>query len=75
VTDEARRDWEIQIVREAISRDWADLASNNLSTEERRAIREHLNIHVIALQELAERHHLALQNVKKNRWKSVLLTK
>jgi len=71
VTDEARRNWEIQIVREAISRDWAELASNNLSTERRRAVREHLNVHVIALQELAERHRQALQNAKKNRWKGI----
>jgi len=67
MSDEARRDWEIRIVREAIARDWAWLASHNLSTEQRRAVRDHLSVHVTALRELAERHRLALQSVRANR--------
>jgi hypothetical protein len=64
MSDEDRREWEIRIVREAIDRDWAWLASHNLSTEQRRAVREHLSVHVTALRELAERHRLALQSVR-----------
>ena len=67
VNDAARIDWEFLIVREAISRDWASLASNDLSAEQRRAVREHLTVHVTALRELVERHRLALQSMKANR--------
>ena len=55
MTDEARRDWEIRIVREAISEDWASLASNKLNAEQRRALRDHLSLHIAALRDLAER--------------------
>ena len=70
MTDRARTDWEIQIVREAISRDWAELASSNLSTDQRRAMREHLSVHVTALRQLVERHPLAFQSAAKNRLNS-----
>ena len=53
--EESRKDWEIRVIRDAISRDWADLAANELSAEQRRAIREHLAVHVSALRDLAVR--------------------
>jgi hypothetical protein len=56
MTNEARRNWEIRVVREAIDSDWASLASNRLNAEQRRAVRDHLGIHIIALRDLAERH-------------------
>ena len=74
MSDEARREWEIRIVREAIDRDWAWLASHSLSTEQRRAVREHLSVHVTALRELAERHRLTLQSVRANRLRSASRT-
>jgi len=67
MTDEARRDWEIRIVREAISDDWASLASNKLNAEQRRALRDHLSLHIAALRELAERRRFHLQTAITNR--------
>jgi hypothetical protein len=74
MSDEARREWEIRIVREAIARDWAWLASDNLSAEQRRAVREHLSVHITALRELAERHRLGLLSARANRLRSVSKT-
>ena len=56
VFEESRKDWEIRVIRDAISRDWACLAANDLSAEQRRAIRDHLAVHVSALRDLAVRH-------------------
>ena len=53
--EESRKDWEIRVIRDAISRDWADLAANELSAEQRRAIREHLAVHVSAFRDVAMR--------------------
>jgi len=68
VADETRIDFEFRVIREAISRDWTELASRKLNAEQRRAVREHLSVHVTALRELAERHPLALriQNAMKS---------
>jgi len=55
VSEESRKDWEIRVIRDAISRDWAYLEVNDLSAEQRRAIREHLAVHVSALRDLAVR--------------------
>ena len=73
MSDETRREWELRVVREAIDRDWTELASGNLNTEQRRAVREHLSVHVTALRELAERHRLGLLSVRANRLRSVSL--
>jgi hypothetical protein len=70
MTDEARRDWEFRIVRDAISDDWASLASKKLNAEQRRAVRDHLSLHITALRELAERHRLGLQNAMADRLQS-----
>jgi len=71
MADEARSDWEFRIVREAISDDWASLASKKLSAEQRRAVRDHLSLHITALRELAERHRLAVQIAMANRLQRV----
>lgn len=71
MTNEARREWEIRIVRDAIDSDWAALASNELNAEQRRAVRDHLGVHIIALRDLAERHRFALKNAKINRLQNI----
>jgi hypothetical protein len=71
MADEARSDWEIRIVREAISDDWASLASKKLNAEQRRSLRDHLSLHITALRELAERRRLALQTAVANRLQRV----
>ena len=73
MTDEARRDWEIRIVREAISDDWASLASNKLSAEQRRALRDQLSLHIAALRDLAERRRLDLQTAMANRLQRITM--
>jgi hypothetical protein len=48
-------DFEIGMVREAISQDWSTLASNNLTAEQRRAFRDHLGMNIDALRDLVRR--------------------
>jgi hypothetical protein len=43
-TDEQKLTWKIENVRKSIRVDWKILASENLSADERKAIREHLGI-------------------------------
>src|ERR1035437_2127658 len=43
-TDEQELTWKINNVREAISLDWKNLVTKNLTADRRKAIREHLNI-------------------------------
>jgi len=74
MSDEARREWQFRIVREAIDRDWTELASGNLSTEQRRAVREYLSVHITTLRELVERHRLGLLSVRANRLRSISRT-
>jgi hypothetical protein len=57
-------DFEIQTIREAISQDWSTLASKNLSAEQRRAVREHLEMNVSALRDLVERNRIAKQKAR-----------
>ena len=45
----------IRSVREAISQDWSKLAEKNLTSGQRKAIREHLDIRVTELQNLVGR--------------------
>lgn len=52
-------EWKIQEVREAISQDWNQLASKNLTREQRRALREHLEMNLATLRHLIERNQLA----------------
>ena len=57
-------DFEIRTIRQAIAEDWSTLASNNLSAERRRAVREHLEINVSALRDFLERNRIEKQKAK-----------
>src|SRR5665647_1746182 len=56
ITDEERVRWEIAAVRDAISLDWANLASKNLPPEKRKAISQHLEMCTSALRDLVKRN-------------------
>jgi hypothetical protein len=64
MTDEERVRWEIAAVRDAISLDWANLASKNLPPEKCKAISQHLEICTSALKDLVERNRSASQKPK-----------
>ena len=64
MTDEERNDWEIKSVRESIDLDWARLASKDLSSDDRKAVKEHLLIYVSTLQDLVARNRSASQKWK-----------
>ena len=57
-------EWKIQIVREAISQDWRWLAAKKLTLEQRKAVREHLEMNVAALRELTERSRLTKRKAR-----------
>ena len=57
--DDLSHEWQIQTVREAISQDWIRLATKNLAPEQRKAVREHLEINVAALRELTQRNQVS----------------
>ena len=48
--------WKIDNVREFIGLDWKNLATKNLTADQRKAIREHLNICNSTLKDLVERN-------------------
>jgi hypothetical protein len=60
-TDEQKLTWKINNVRESISLDWKNLATKNLTADQRKAIKEHLNICNSTLRDLVERSRSALQ--------------
>ena len=62
--DEQELTWKINNVREAISLDWKNLASKNLTAGQRNAIREHLNICNSTLRDLVERNRAASKRSK-----------
>ena len=64
MTDEERVRWKIATVRDAISLDWANLASKNLPPEKRKAISQHLEMCTSALRDLVERNRSASQKPK-----------
>jgi len=66
-TDEQELTWKIDNVREAISLDWKHLATKNLTAEQRKAIREHLNICNSTLKDLVERNRAASRKAKLDR--------
>jgi hypothetical protein len=53
--EEEKLRWDIATVRESIRLDWADLASKNLSADQRKAIREHLGMCNSALKDFRNR--------------------
>lgn len=66
-TDEQELKWKIDNIRESISLDLANLASKKFTFDQRKAIREHLNIcnsTLKALKDLAERNRAASQKLK-----------
>jgi hypothetical protein len=63
-TDEQELTWKIDNVREAISLDWKNLATKNLTADQRSAIRDHLNICNSTLRDLVERNRTASQKAK-----------
>jgi hypothetical protein len=63
-TDEQELTWKINNVRESISLDWKHLATKNLTADQRKAIREHLNICHSTLKDLVERSRSASQKSK-----------
>ena len=67
MTHASRTQWELKSLRDAIARDWADLANTNSSAERRRAVRDHLAVSVSALRDLASRHEVALQTARVKR--------
>jgi len=48
-------EWKIASVRAAISEDWIRLAERNLTTDQRRAVREHLDMNIAKLRDLVGR--------------------
>ena len=65
--DEQELAWKIDNVREAISLDWKNLASKGLTADQRKAIREHLQICNSTLKDLVERNRAASQKAKLDR--------
>jgi hypothetical protein len=63
-TDEQDLTWKIDNIRESISLDWKNLATRNLTADQRKAIREHLNICNSALKDLVDRNRSASQKSK-----------
>lgn len=57
---ESSLDWHLHHVRDAIASDWDALASDSLTAEQRRSVREHLNMNLAALRELKVRKRIAL---------------
>ena len=53
--EEEKLRWDIATVRESIRLDWANLASKNLSADQRKAIREHLGMCNSALKDFQNR--------------------
>jgi len=66
-TDEQVLTRKIDNVREAISLDWKHLATKNLIAEQRKAMREHLNICNSTLKDLVERNRAASRKAKLDR--------
>jgi len=54
-SEDERVDWEIEVTREAIQLDWAELARKELTADRRRAVREHLSMCNEAMKELRNR--------------------
>lgn len=59
--DEQLDEWKIQTIRKAISEDWILLSAKELTREERRAIRDHLELNTAALRDLIQQTHLQMR--------------
>ena len=45
-------EWKLNSIRVAISQDWNMLATKNLTPDQRKAVRDHLQMNIAALREL-----------------------
>jgi len=52
VTDRETVEWRIKTLRSSIGHDWAVLATKGLSSEERKATREHLKMNIKELRQI-----------------------
>lgn len=50
-------EWKLRHIRDAIASDWNTLASGRLAPEQRKSVREHLEMNLAALLELKIRKH------------------
>jgi hypothetical protein len=57
MTKKEKLEWDIATVRESIRLDWVTLASKNLTADQRKAIREHLDMCSSSLKEFLDRHN------------------
>ena len=69
MTDEKRDDWEFYSLRKSIDLDWATLALEDLTSEKRKRLTEHLMMNVRALQDLVARNRSASHKSKLKRHK------
>jgi hypothetical protein len=51
--------WELRHIRDAIESDWHALASGKLSADQRKSVRDHLNMNLAALRETKLRTRIA----------------
>jgi hypothetical protein len=60
-------DWELHHIRDAIASDWDALASGKLGPHQRQAVREHLDMNLIALRELKIKRRIASYSIRMRR--------
>jgi hypothetical protein len=68
MSEDERFDWELKSIRDAISTDWARLASKDLTPDERKSITEHLSLNIAALHDLVGRNRTASHRLKLERF-------
>lgn len=60
-------DWELRHIRDAIASDWNALASGKLGPNQRKSVRDHLDMNLEALRELKARTRATLRSEKTRR--------
>ena len=62
--DKETAEWKINVVRNVIALDWAELAAKGLSFAQRKSIREHLQMKIKTLRQLIEQsRNLSVQSL------------
>ena len=62
--DKETAEWKINVVRNVIALDWAELAAKGLSSAQRKSIREHLQMKIKTLRQLTEQsRNLSVQSL------------
>lgn len=56
--EENSLDWELRHIRDAIASDWDALASGKLGPHQRKSVREHLSMNIMALRDLRARRRI-----------------